>query len=102
MDTCYSKNVDLNSVLSLIGSVKPRNLIKVKLKMKIVIKDYPCDCEFKTNVTLPKFEYGCKVRTELVQKHLKTVKYSAPHAPEDFRVEKVEVIPDGEEWHLGS
>lgn len=75
--------------------------------MKIRIEGYPLTCEFEIpEESLPAFEYGCKVRTDIVHKHLETVAFDAPHSPEDFIVERVRKFKRGgkscESWFLGS
>lgn len=76
---------------------------KIKMdKIKIQINDYPCTFSFNIDNCLPKFKYGCKIRTKLVRMLLKYQYYAVHHTPDDFIVEDVIKIKDGEIWILGS
>lgn len=72
----------------------------------ITICVYPQTFTFKTKKELPPFEYGCKVRTKLVQSSMKRKKIPSPcHGYDEYVVEQIatcEFIPNEEYWYLGS
>lgn len=69
--------------------------------MRVYI-DYPLHINFETRAKLPRFKYGCPVRTKLLHKALEGCLYSAPHEDKNFIVEKVEKREGREIWHVGS
>jgi len=74
------------------------------MKKTITIHGYPCSFGFETNAVLPKFEYGCPTRTELVQSAMRKQNINSPyHHYDDYIVEIVQCLGNGDElWRLGS
>lgn len=72
--------------------------------IKVTVKNYPATFDFPACLPLPPFEYGCKVRTRLVQEAMRIQRIeSRNHLYTDYLVEQIETLPDGSEvWHLGS
>ena len=72
------------------------------MKTTIVVLEYPNTFVFETDKPLPEFKYGCPTRTKILREELRSIKYSAPHAIEDFIVEKIEKRKSHEVWIIGS
>jgi hypothetical protein len=71
--------------------------------MKIIIRDYPSTFSFDTEEKLPIFQYGCHVRTKIVQQEIIQQQIETPcHDPFDYCVEVIIPFKDGEIWELGS
>jgi hypothetical protein len=72
----------------------------------IIVMDYPATFTFNVEVTLPDFEYGCPVRSEILWSELERQNIRSEfHNYEDYIVEIVELpenMPDHEFWFLGS
>ncbi len=70
---------------------------------RVVIQYYPATFSFDVRKELPPFEYGCKVRQEILLRQLRRKHiYSPCHAYTDYVIEAVETHHCGEIWHLGS
>jgi hypothetical protein len=70
---------------------------------RIVIEHYPATFIFDVRKELPEFEYGCKVRQEILLRQLKRQNIDSPcHAYSDYVIEHVEKHYTGEYWILGS
>lgn len=72
--------------------------------MKISTDGYPAPLEFETEVALPPFEYGCKVRTKLLREKMREQKINSPrHAYDDYVVEVIlQSTKYFEVWGIGS
>jgi hypothetical protein len=71
--------------------------------MKIIIRDYPSTFSFDTEEKLPKFQFGCHVRTKIVQQEIIQQQIETPcHDPFDYCVEVIIPFKGGEIWELGS
>ncbi len=71
--------------------------------MKIIIRDYPSTFSFNLEKKLPKFQYGCHVRTRIVQQQIVQQQIETPfHEPSDYTVEVIIPFEGGEVWELGS
>jgi len=70
---------------------------------RIIIQDYPATIYFDVKKKLPTFEYGCKVRQKILLRQLKRWAVDSPiHKYNDYVVEAVESLYDGEIWIIGS
>ena len=70
---------------------------------RIIIDYYPATIYFDVKKQLPPFEYGCKVRQEILLRQLKRWDVNSPcHAYSDYIIEAVDPYYDGEIWIIGS
>jgi hypothetical protein len=71
--------------------------------MMIRVVGYPDTFTFKTDVKLPPFKSGCKVREKILHENMELLQVRSPsHAYEDYIVEVIEKRGFFEFWHLGS
>lgn len=71
--------------------------------MKITIIDYPTTFSFNIEKKLPKFHYGCSVRSQILHEQLVYNQIETLcHDPLDYIVEEIIPIKGGEIWELGS
>jgi hypothetical protein len=84
----------------------------MKKKSQLITIDYPIDLTLRTKKKLPKFKYGCPVRTKILHVFLwnkiKNKKYKQKinecHAISEYLVESVVKNKQGDEifWIVGS
>ena len=68
-----------------------------------IYTDYPIQIHFNARTELPRFKYGCEVRTKILRRQLrKCLLIDIPHKVSDFTIERITKIKDGEIWHIGS
>ena len=80
-----------------------KDLPKSATPTKIAIKVYPASFKFTTNVALPPFSIGCRVRNLVLVDAMENLKIKSPnHSYDDYVVEDVKITKDGERWGLGS
>jgi len=77
----------------------PKNAEHIKIR----IGAYPVRFHFDTNVALPPFSYGCRVRQIVLVDAMQRLMIKSPnHSYDDYVVEDVKTTKDGERWGLGS
>jgi hypothetical protein len=70
---------------------------------RIIIQDYPATFHFDVRKDLPDFDDYCKVRQEILLRQFKKQNIDSPcHGYNEYVIEMVEPIFDGEIWILGS
>ena len=84
-----------------IKKMYPKPQVEDKGK-KIIVEHYPESMMFYVKNKLPKFKFNCPVRNKILHYQMNKEKVTANHDYSDYGVDNVEIIKDGEVWHIGS